>query len=249
MWPNGVGASSVSLALAGIDDIHLIYISVAIPVIVGKVDDIVHTFACFYNHFSRPQVIVSIVVCTIVGLVVFKLYWTYNVEIEDEVAVALGSKIVAYATFEIPLRVAFFVSNVVECSLWICCGEFYVCIFDKDDDTLLRTVIAPVVIGFPHLCLAARDSFRPSGVGIGYEGLHVSNMISARLVSNVFVSSGILHVVQMFIATKFSFDLCTIGKRYHAPLSSFGWNSRCHNCHEKQSYHHHISLHKCIHIH
>ena len=67
MRPNRVIRAAARFTATGIEYIHIIYFTVAVTIILGKVDLIVEQLTCFYNHIGRSQVVAAHVISTVVG--------------------------------------------------------------------------------------------------------------------------------------------------------------------------------------
>ena len=68
MWPYCRGSATIGLTLTGIHYIHLIYISVTVPVVIGIVHLTVCQFQSLDNHRTRVHIVAFAIVLTIVGL-------------------------------------------------------------------------------------------------------------------------------------------------------------------------------------
>ena len=100
MLPDGVGESVAvgSLAVSGIDEINLICLAVAVPVVVGEVDLVGSELTCLIHHSCG----VDIVAVSVVGSVSSHLLrhgdGSYDVKLKVEESVALIVEIVVNGT-------------------------------------------------------------------------------------------------------------------------------------------------------
>ena len=65
MWPYRVVTTILSLVVASIDDIYLIYISVAVPVILREVGEVFRQTTCLSNHLCRMSIIIVLVLAIV----------------------------------------------------------------------------------------------------------------------------------------------------------------------------------------
>ena len=101
MWPYGIDVATVSLAQSGIQHIHLVNVSIAVPVVLREVCAIVVCpLASFHNHLVGIGLVFVAVVCSIFGIIAFKWTHAHNIKVDIKLSVALRTEIVAYRTVE-----------------------------------------------------------------------------------------------------------------------------------------------------
>ena len=115
MRPYRVGCPSVGFALASIDDIHLIYIIVTVPVIVGEVHLIVGSFTGLNDHGGGVLVVAlfTILVLAIIRHVVWHGIGSYDIKFEIKLATALVVEIVVYGAYEVTFVEPRLVGNII----------------------------------------------------------------------------------------------------------------------------------------
>ena len=134
--PDSRCGTTVGLTLAGIEHKHLVYLTVAIPVVVSKVHFAVCLLACFFDHLFGIHVVALAVVLSVVALIVLHGVRTYYVEIELELACTLILEVVGHRASER----AFAVSLLIHDSL-----VFHVSELCQDHNALLRSEIVGTV--------------------------------------------------------------------------------------------------------
>ena len=98
MGPDSVVVTSGSLSLTGIYAEDLVYLSVIVPVIVGKVYLAVCQFQCLDDHCSRVHVIAGGVVGSVVAVLLADGYGTYYIERQVKLSVGLVVEVVVYGS-------------------------------------------------------------------------------------------------------------------------------------------------------
>ena len=96
--PNGVGFRAAGLAITCVDDIYLVHLAVAVPVVFAEIHFAVHGLAGFCHHiFGAHVVAFGTGVSTVVRHVAGKVNGPHNVKLHVEFAVRLVIEIVAHA--------------------------------------------------------------------------------------------------------------------------------------------------------
>ena len=98
MWPDGAWLTTSRLALASIDDIHLLYLAIIVPVVFAKVNLTFDSIAGVDNHLWRIRIILITCSLTIKLIRMLELYGSYDIESEVELAVTLIEEIVVNTT-------------------------------------------------------------------------------------------------------------------------------------------------------
>ena len=98
MRPDGLGCTTIRLTFTGIDHIDEIYVSVIVRIVVSPVDAelLIRQTASFYHGICSMLVIaiiVSRVVCTIIGHIATKVHRTKHVKLRTISAIGLICKI------------------------------------------------------------------------------------------------------------------------------------------------------------
>ena len=237
--PDGVGHVAIGFAVAGIDDIDLIDLAVAVPIIVGIVHVVIGQLHSLDDHFSRMKVVAVAVVASVVGLSARHGVRTGNVEGQVKEAHALGVEVVVNRTHEAALLEVLFVGDaVVECGI-VGGLEAQVAEVHQNDQALL---VADVVSKFSHgtplwsqSLAAALVRLRPSGlcphddggaVGFFKDVLHGTHSEDAPV--------GTLPVMAVFVADENGLDLLSTSQCQHAFQPRLGRNSHCCRCQHQQ---------------
>ena len=111
--PDGGAGSTVGLSLVGIDDIDLIDLAVAVPVIVGEVDVVVDKFQGLDDHLGGIFVVALSVVSAIVGLGLGYSHRSDDIEREFELPLALSVEVVVHGAFEVAVGEVFLVGDAL----------------------------------------------------------------------------------------------------------------------------------------
>ena len=159
--PDGLIGTTGSLALPGIDDVDLVYLAVASPVILPKVYLAVYQTASLGYHLLRVLVLVVIIIIAIVTGFLRHRYRAHNVEVDGKLAIALVTEVVFDTALEVVHLQAFFIGHTVVESLVVGTLKLGVLEVNQDDKALLDTlIIAPFA---RDVCLTTA---REHGIGL-----------------------------------------------------------------------------------
>ena len=120
--PDGIGATASGLSLAGIDDINLFYLTVAVPVVLAEVYSI---RGCLTTSCRNHTLGVGIIALTIMVLILSvrsyrtKCVRTYYVEGDIELAKTLSREVVADRSLEAALAKILLIGNTIIESLGV----------------------------------------------------------------------------------------------------------------------------------
>ena len=96
--PNRVGLCAAGLAISGVDDIYLVHLSVAVPVVFAEIHLAVYGLAGFCHHiFGAHVVALGAGVCAVVRHVAGEVHGTHDVKLHIELTVRLVVEVVAHA--------------------------------------------------------------------------------------------------------------------------------------------------------
>ena len=234
MWPDGVRSTTVSFALTCIDEVDLIDIAIAIPVVRCPVFYFVlGEFDGLADHLSRVLVVALAVVLTIVGIIIANGDRPHDVEVEFKFPATLCLEIVGHRALEIALAVALFVGNVLIQLIVVGSQELLVLEVHQDHDSLFRS---------QNGCGVAKSTLlNASGIDLGTaslgtfaDSLEINGLkILVVALLSICLTIGSQPIVTMFIANESCADLCAIGQRQRLPLSALG-----RHCHHRHSYCH-----------
>mgnify|MGYP006913126907 CR=1 FL=1 len=132
--PDGVGATAVGFALAGIDDIDEIDISVVVIVVLGEVHTElrVSEFAGFDNHVARVHIVAFAIVFAVVGVVLGEGYGADHVEGGCVGSVGLVDEVLARRAVSPVVGVGVGVHHLVH--LRLCVGGLVLGVLEIDED-------------------------------------------------------------------------------------------------------------------
>ena len=128
--PDGFFGSAHCLAPSGVDDDHLVYLSVAIPVVVGIVDRVGGQLTGLGHHLPYVYIAEGVVL-SVVFHVLGELDGTDDIEGQVELPVRLLKEVVVDGALEVALLVAGVVHDAVHGGLGV--GVGIVGIFGQDD--------------------------------------------------------------------------------------------------------------------
>ena len=94
--PDGALVASGCLSPSGVEEEHLVHLSVTVPVVFGEVDVIVDSQKSRLEHLSY----VGVVVCSVVGIASWHAHRTCDVEAQEELSVALVAEVVTHRPYE-----------------------------------------------------------------------------------------------------------------------------------------------------
>ena len=225
--PDGIVSTAVGLALAGIDDIHLINLAVAVPVVFRIVDIDIGQLAGLTRHLARTHVVALIVVAAVVRLRVGHRHGAYDVELQFELPHALGVEVVVHRPLEIAFVEVLFVGNALVEGLAVAALETDVAEVHKDDQAAL---LAEVVAVAAHLAaLQTLGTLLVDGLaahlGVGLQPLHVGKAEHAgpfRRHQRTTVAGQ--PVVAVLVAHQLGFHLRSVAQREHTFQSGLGRN-------------------------
>ena len=132
--PDGVGATAIGFALAGIDDIDEIDIAVVVVVVLGEVhiELIVSEFACLDDHVARVHIVAFAIVFAVVGVVLGEGYGADHVEGGCVGSVGLVDEVLARRAVSPVVGVGVGVHHLVH--LRLCVGGLVLGVFEIDED-------------------------------------------------------------------------------------------------------------------
>ena len=113
VWPDGVSCSAIGFALSGIDDVDLVDLAVAVPVIVDEVDVVVDKFQGLDDHCGGIQIVAITVVRAIAGLVARYGDRTHYIKREFKLPLALSVEVVVHGAFEVAVGEVFLVGDAL----------------------------------------------------------------------------------------------------------------------------------------
>ena len=96
----GAGVLMGVLTESGIEHEHLVNFSVAVPVVVGIIYICICCQYCLSDHLSWLGVVGITLVGAVIPTLVGKHVWTYNIELDIELAETLRAEIICNATSE-----------------------------------------------------------------------------------------------------------------------------------------------------
>ena len=228
--PHRVSAAPVGLALAGIEEKHLVDLAVAVPVVLAEVQFIAEGRTSLNDHLLRVLVVALVVVVAVVASVVGQRDGAVDVEGEVELSLALRLEIVvdgateAHVVGEVLLVGNLFIELECMCGL-----EMHIGVFHQDDEPFLLAGVVAVVAdaALCHAALAMIGGTGTSDSGAGFQSGHVGgDMAVCCLVEHILPSLFILPVVQVFVAHEQGFHPAAVGQREGGPLSALGGNGR-----------------------
>ena len=166
VWPDGGTGSAVGFALACIDDIDLVDLAVAVPVVVGEVDVVVDKFQGLDDHLGGIFVVALSVVSAIVGLGLGYSHRSDNIKREFELPLALSVEVVVHGAFEVAVGEVFLVGDALIEGVGVGFLKCDIAEVDQNDDALLLTGDGT------HFAYAAwSESFGAAGVRLRAAGL------------------------------------------------------------------------------
>ena len=146
--PDGALVASGSLSPSGVEEEHLVHLSVTVPVIFCEVDVIVDSQKSRLEHLSYVGVVVRSVVC----IAFWHAHRTGDVEAQEELSVALVAEVVTHRPYEshVVTEVVLVQYAVVQSHI-VTVAERHVGKLDKDDETLFLAHIRRVVSAYGHV--------------------------------------------------------------------------------------------------
>ena len=100
MWPYCCCCSAIVLTESGIEHEHLVNFSVAVPVVVGIIYICICCQYCLSDHLSCLGVAENTLIGAVIPTLVAEHVWTYNIELDIELAETLRAEIICHATGE-----------------------------------------------------------------------------------------------------------------------------------------------------
>ena len=115
MRPDSIGIATIGCAFTCINDIDLIYIAIAIPVVLFPVRYLLFSkIHCFANHLASIHIIALTVIFTIIANIFANTDRTNNIEVKLKLSTTLSLEIVCHGALEVSLRESFLIGYTIE---------------------------------------------------------------------------------------------------------------------------------------
>ena len=114
MWPDGISITASRLTLTSIDDINLLNLAIAVPVVLTEVYLLLDSIASINNHLRCIRIILTTCVLTIIFIRMLELYGSDDIESEVELTVALVEEIIMYTSNStVIIRISLLVKHIL----------------------------------------------------------------------------------------------------------------------------------------
>ena len=130
MWPDIIAVSALGLAIAGTDKEDLVYLSVVVPVIVGKIHVFCGLVNALHHHRCGVDIINLIITFTgnsaITGQLTTGRIGADDIKVDFQLTIALLQEKVSHRTSISILMIALFVEEAIVCGLRVSRSELHV---------------------------------------------------------------------------------------------------------------------------
>ena len=231
MWPYRRCSTAISLTLSSIKHKHLVYFTIAIPIVLREIDALSGCPQTSLSyHLASMKVVASISISSIIGTWVLQWTDTYDIKVEFELSSTLRLEVILHAAFESIVGIVLSIGYLVVQSAVVTTLKLRVGKLSQDDQSLLRALenisnicLSPhcaTVVGLGSTCHSLATRIRELAIRI--------NLISCRSsIIEITCSVRTLVIVHKLIANQLHLDLCAISKRNGAPDSWLGGYCHC----------------------
>ena len=239
MGPDYITWASIGFALAGIEDIHLINLVVAVPVVGRKVGGVLDGFQCRDDHLTGMFVVSVCVIAAVVALFLLQPHGTADIERKFKGSVALRIEIVRHRANKIAVFQVFLIGNAIIQGFVVSFLEISVTeLYENDESFLLSNIwrglfrISPAIgnnllpcnsgIAVLLCCITVLKAFFLQLTDVGF---HVYPVLF-----HVGISLAIGEIMQMLVAHQGNGLLCPVGECDGFLDTVLGGNSQHYGC-------------------
>ena len=212
--PYSFNSATIGLASTSVEDEHLVYFAISIPVVLGEVYLVLQLVAGLHHHLLGMHVVALRVVGAVVALVMVQLDGAIYIEGEVEQASALRQEVVVYASLEsVGIGESHFVGDAVVEVEGMAFVELHVVVIHQDNQSLLRACIVAIRANAPLRHFPAATGLRAgsSGGSMCLQAGHISqHEMLLSLVHDVLSALCILPIVQVLIAHQLGLHHCSV---------------------------------------
>ena len=142
MWPYRRFSTAISLTLSCIKHEHLVYFTIAIPIVFGEINALSRCpLTSLSYHLTGAKVVASIsIISSIIGTWVLQLTDTYNIKVEFELTCTLRLEVILHAAFESIVGIVLSIGYLVVQSTVVTTLKLGVGKLSQDDQSLLRAL-------------------------------------------------------------------------------------------------------------
>ena len=227
MRPDSICRTAIGFTLISIDDINLIDIAIAIPVIRSPVSNLLlRQVNSLNNHLTRILIIALSIILTIIASILTNCHRTNDIKVKLELSTALSLEIVSHRTLEVPLRESLLISYTIEERIVMISLKRLILEVHQNHNGFLLTQNRCGVSESPVL----------HALGIDFSTTHLGSL-NNLLGINSYIGIALLHIclsvlsfpeVSVLIADERSAHLCAILQFQHLPLPT-----SCGYCHHR----------------
>ena len=141
VWPYRRFSTAISLTLSSIKHKHLVYFTIAIPIVLREIDTLSGCpLTSLSYHLAGAKVVAIRSISSIIGTWVLQLTDTYNIKVEFELSCTLRLEIILHAAFESIVGIVLSIGYLVVQSAVVTTLKLGVGKLSQDDQSLLRAL-------------------------------------------------------------------------------------------------------------
>ena len=141
MWPYRRFSTAISLTLSSIKHKHLVYFTIAIPIVFGEINTLSSCpLTSLSYHLASVKVIAMRIISSIIGTWVLQLTNTYDIKVEFELSSTLCLEVIFHAAFESIVGIVLSIGYLVVQSTVVTTLKLGVGKLSQDDQSLLRAL-------------------------------------------------------------------------------------------------------------